>query len=1222
MVKFNVKEKLLSIFDNIKPIKYVMRKLGIRDSDQVRSKLRTIYINNEQPMDYTESEVNKPFMYKSNRIKTSKYNILNFLPKNLFEQFRRIANFYFLINVIIIFIIPDPPTSPYTSIVPLLFVVLVTAVKQAYEDVLRHKSDNEVNNLPIRILRNGKFTQLKWQDIHCGDIVEVKAETQLPCDLLLLFSDTTDGISYKTTANLDGETNLKRRSVPARFPTLRTEEEFDSLRGVITCDKPNLRLYEFNGKIIYNNEQYPIVNENILLRGSTLKIAPVIYGCALYTGLETKMMMNSKFKSNKLSCIERKLNKYIGVFLALLMLLTFSCFAASFAFNSLYPNKGLPINNHWYLDGRKPAYFDSNPSLYNFIILVTIMNLFNYIIPLSMYVTIEMQRFVGSQFIEWDIELYDEKTNQPAKANTSDLNEDLGQIEYLFSDKTGTLTENEMDFKEFSIEGVIYEQKNGIIYQEGSQKSISLIENEQMVKFFEILALCHTVQIDENAKERYQASSPDEFSFIQYCLKLDIIYEGEDKDPNSSAMIRKIIFKNSTLRFKVLQVFEFDATRKRMSVVLEDMQTKKIVLFCKGAETSIFPICTQGSIQKCRDDIDTFAIKGWRTLALSYKYLTISEYSALESKLDDAANDILNREKKLIKAFEEAESNLILVGATAVEDKLQEDVADTLETLRRAGIKIWVLTGDKRETAINISHSCKHFADEMVKLSITDLKTSDEIKARIEMFEKQISQAQNDSYALIIDGFTLGYLFNSDLADEFRNVCMKCEAVLCCRMSPSQKADVVRLVKKSKSKPMTCAIGDGANDVSMIQEAHVGLGLYGKEGRNAARSADFAFAKFKFTKRILLVQGFLFYTRASNLVQYFFYKNFAFAIGQFYFSCFNGFSVASLYDSIVLTFYNVIFTAAPILLFGLFEQKIGIEKLAKNPYLYRTIKKNRTLRTFEFAKWNSLALWHSVISFFFAYALFSRNNSFTDDGKMRNDKYSMGALVLTSTVILVHVKLFIEWQYKSLFMVVGYLMSIFGYVLLAIVINAITVPSLFQSFTDYMSLYWIYFSLYSNGPVWFLLFLEIIVAIIPDLIIKILENLRDVELIRKEKENEQDRIERSKRNLENKLRKNGDTIELNSIEGFHRSSLTDDRIFQPVTYDSSADSGKIGKNKIFIAPPTNSIPNSVSYGDQHFVRINKSPSHFQETNEMFDLKKRNTKHIGQADRIFSVEEIK
>ena len=180
---------------------------------------------------------------------------------------------------------------------------MVTAVKKGYEDILRHKSDYKINNLPVKILRKDKFSNLKWKDIKCGDIVEVKSETQLPCDLVLLNSDTSDGLCYVTTANLDGETNLKRRFVPSKLPGMKIESDLANLNGLIQCDAPNMRLDEFNGKIILNGLEYPIVNENILLRGSTLKIAPVIYGCAIFTGQETKMMMNSKFKSNKVSCV-------------------------------------------------------------------------------------------------------------------------------------------------------------------------------------------------------------------------------------------------------------------------------------------------------------------------------------------------------------------------------------------------------------------------------------------------------------------------------------------------------------------------------------------------------------------------------------------------------------------------------------------------------------------------------------------------------------------------------------------------------------------------------------------------------------------------------------------------------------------------------------------------------------------------------------------------------
>jgi phospholipid-translocating ATPase len=341
---------------------------------------------------------------------------------------------------------------------------------------LRHRADRIINNLPVKILRNGTFKKLKWRDIKCGDIVQVNAETQLPCDLVLLHSDMKDGICYITTANLDGETNLKRRSVPSKFPTLKTESDFSNFRGVIKCDLPNLRLYEFNGKIIVNGQQYPIVNENILLRGSTLKIAPVIYGCAIYTGQETKMMLNSKFKSNKVSCIERRIN----ILITACFFIIFIIVCVSFGFSSRYDDL---YDSHWYLSSRKPRYFEKK-HLYEFIKVITTVNLFSLVVPISMYVSIELQRFIGSKFVEWDIEMYDEKKNISAKTNTSDLNEDLGQIEYLFSDKTGTLTENEMEFKQFSINGVIYEESCGNIIETFTKKPINI--NEVFIFIFKV----------------------------------------------------------------------------------------------------------------------------------------------------------------------------------------------------------------------------------------------------------------------------------------------------------------------------------------------------------------------------------------------------------------------------------------------------------------------------------------------------------------------------------------------------------------------------------------------------------------------------------------------------------------------------------------------------------------------------------------------------------------
>ena len=253
----------------------------------------------------------------------------------------------------------------------------------------------------------------------------------------------------------------------------------------------------------------------------------------------------------------------------------------------------------------------------------------------------------------------------------------------------------------------------------------------------EALSLCHNIEIENlnSSKLKYQASSPDELCFIKFCLKLGIEYKGEDTD--SSDVIRNIQFRDQFLKYKILQVLEFDSSRKRMSVIVEDMQTNEIMLFCKGAENSIFPRCSEGNIQKCKRSINRFARKGWRTLAFSFKYLSKYEYKKIEDDLSNAVNDVLNRDEALKKVFDLVESDLELIGATAVEDKLQEDVGITLLSLRQAGIKIWVLTGDKIETAINISHSCRHFSDEMIKLKLCDVKNKNELKSKIKVFQKK-----------------------------------------------------------------------------------------------------------------------------------------------------------------------------------------------------------------------------------------------------------------------------------------------------------------------------------------------------------------------------------------------------------------------------------------------------------------------------------------------------
>jgi len=397
----------------------------------------------------------------------------------------------------------------------------------------------------------------------------------------------------------------------------------------------------------------------------------------------------------------------------------------------------------------------------------------------------------------------------------------------------------------------------------------------------------------------------------------------------------------------------------------------RIRLLTKGAETAVLPKCTNRDMAAVTEKhVSDCALVGLRTLVVAVRTLEAEEWREYEEQLDEASKALRDREQKVREVFEVIEDQLELIGAVAVEDKLQEDVTKTLIRLGAAGIKTWVLTGDKKETAINISYSCGHFR---VGMDIIDLATGggDPIATQNIMSEAIRRQHDErrfsavgpdpDRWALVVDGSTLAAIFAySDALDDFRRVTSACSAVVCCRMSPLQKSQVVRMVKTGPGAPVTAAVGDGANDVSMIQEAHVGLGIAGKEGRAAVRSADFAFAKFKHLQRVLLVHGHWYYYRVAIMVQYFFYKNVAGFTAQFFFAIFNNFSTQSLYDSLNLALFNIIYTSAPVFVYGLLEQNLSDGQLLADPALYAKIAGNALLSTREFCIWLAQAFWHSI----------------------------------------------------------------------------------------------------------------------------------------------------------------------------------------------------------------------------------------------------------------------
>uniref|UniRef100_A0A8C7YV56 Phospholipid-transporting ATPase n=1 Tax=Oryzias sinensis TaxID=183150 RepID=A0A8C7YV56_9TELE len=1048
---------------------------------------RTVHIGHKEPPSCAEAYM--PQDYPDNRIVSSKYTFWNFIPKNLFEQFRRIANFYFLV-IFLIQLIIDTPTSPITSGLPLFFVITVTAIKQGYEDWLRHKADCSLNECPVDVVEQGKVVRTQSHKLRVGDIVMVREDETFPCDLILLSSSRYDGTCFVTTTSLDGESSHKTYYAVPDTMAFRTEQEVDSLHATIECEQPQPDLYKFVGRVdIYKDKQEPVVRtlgaENLLLRGATLKNTGHIYAVAVYTGMETKMALNYQSKSQKRSAVEKSMNAFLVVYLCILISKALINTVLKYAWQ-WSPDRDEPWYNH-----RTEIERQRHMVIRAFTDFLAFMVLFNYIIPVSMYVTVEMQKFLGSYFIAWDEEMFDEELGQGAQVNTSDLNEELGQVEYVFTDKTGTLTENNMEFIECCVDGNVYIPHaicNGQILSAAS--SIDMIDSspggyrrvilclrlqEYEDLFFRALCLCHTVQVKEEetvesikrgihqgkSTSFYISSSPDEVALVEG-MKRNI--SAETRGPATDVTYT---LTPSLLRFELLHVLNFDSVRRRMSVIVRS-SSGEYLLFCKGADSSIFPRVVSGKVEQ---------VKGLRTLCVAYRRLSESEYLEASHRLTEAKIALQDREQRLAQTYDIIEREFVLLGATAVEDRLQEKAADTIESLHKAGMKVWVLTGDKMETAAATCYASKLFRRSTQILELTKKRTEEQSLLSVDCLD----------FGLIIDGATLSGVLkpsqdsagHGNYREIFLEICRNCSAVLCCRMAPLQKAQIVKLIKSSKEHPITLAIGDGANDVSMILEAHVGIGIMGKEGRQAARNSDYAIPKFKHLKKMLLVHGHYYYIRIAELVQYFFYKNVCFIFPQFLYQFFCGFSQQPLYDTAYLTLYNISFTSLPILLYSLVEQHITMETLKREPSLYRDIAKNALLRWPAFLYWTCLGVFDAVIFFFGAYFLFD-NTTFTSNGQMFGN-WTFGTLVFTVLVFTVTLKLALDthhWTWINHFVIWG---SLLFYVIFSLLWGGIIWP-----FLNYQRMYYVFMQMLSSGPAWLSIILLITVSLLPDVIKKVL----------------------------------------------------------------------------------------------------------------------------------------
>jgi phospholipid-translocating ATPase len=892
---------------------------------------------------------------------------------------------------------------------------------EAGEPAPANKHFGSLVNPNMPVTGNARFHQDMWKNVKVGDFVRIYNDDQIPADIVILSTSDPDGACYVETKNLDGETNLKVRHALRSGRKIKHARDCERTEFTIESEAPQANLYQYSGvarwtQHIKNSDApgeemtEPISINNLLLRGCNLRNTDWVLGVVVFTGFDTKIMMNSGITPSKRSRIARELNwNVIYNFIILLVM----CFIS-----------GLLQGVTWAQGNNSLDYFEfgsigGTPALDGFITFWAAVILFQNLVPISLYISLEIIKTCQAFFIYSDVEMYYEKIDYPCTPKSWNISDDLGQIEYIFSDKTGTLTQNVMEFKKATINGIPYgeayteaqagmQKRQGIdvekegarVREEIAQARVKMLVDirkihnnpylhdedltfiapdfiadlagssgkEQQVAnedFMLALALCHTVIAEtipgDPPKIEFKAQSPDEAALVATARDVGYTVLG-----NSTDSIQLNI-QGEERSYKVLNTLEFNSTRKRMSAIIR-MPDDKIILYCKGADSMIYSRLKRGEQSELRrttaEHLEMFAREGLRTLCIAQRELGEEEYQLWNREHEIASASIQDREERLEEVSDKIERELTLLGGTAIEDRLQEGVPDTIALLAEAGIKLWVLTGDKVETAINIGFSCNLLNNDMelivFKVDDDSVATAEaELDKHLQTFNKtgsdqELKAAKKNheppapTHAIVIDGDSLKLVLDEQLRQKFLLLCKECKSVLCCRVSPAQKAAVVSMVKTGLDV-MTLSVGDGANDVAMIQEADVGVGIAGEEGRQAVMSADYAIGQFRFLQRLVLVHGRWSYRRLGETIANFFYKNIVWTFTIFWYQIYCSFDMTYLYDYTYILLFNLAFTSLPVIFMGVLDQDVSDKVSLAVPQLYR--------RGIERKEWTQTKFW-------------------------------------------------------------------------------------------------------------------------------------------------------------------------------------------------------------------------------------------------------------------------
>lgn len=928
--------------------------------------------------------------YPKNVVRNQKYSFIFFLPAVLYEQFKYFFNLYFLIVALSQFFPPLQVGYLFTYVVPLVFVLSITITKEAIDDLKRWRRDLKANSQKYTRLTQTGTERIPSSKIKVGDLIIIEPDERVPADCILLRTTEKSGASFIRTDQLDGETDWKLKRAVKMTQELHSNHAIFDLHASVFAEKPHRAIYEFIGKITRYDESGTEVQlvESLGLEqalwANTVVASGTVVCLVIYTGKETRAVLNASSPRTKVGKLDKELNnlsKILFLFMVILSLILVAC---------------KKFQGQWYI------------TIFRFTLL------FSSIIPISMRVNLDMGKTAYSFFI-----MRDKKIAGTVVRNSS-IPEELGRIDYLFSDKTGTLTQNDMIFRKLHLGSSSFELSD---HDRGSLRELKEVVEEVFERDTRLdtsaihlrdtllaIALCHNVTPTSGSSnsetKEYQASSPDEIALVKFAESVGLVLE--DRSINSITLRTP---QGYLLTYDILLLFPFTSETKRMGIVVREHDKEEIYFYMKGADTMMSKLVKTNDWLD--EECDNLAREGLRTLVFGRKVMTIEKYEQFKREYEEAKSKIIDRDTQIEQTRLRWEKGLELLGLTGVEDKLQEDVQNSLESIKNAGIKFWMLTGDKVETGICIARSARIISRNQ-PMFLLIAQDESELPEKLDSYA-----AENDEYlALVIDGNTINLCMQKKYQKKFIMLAVKSACVVCCRCSPTQKAQIVKAVKKY-TKKQTAAIGDGGNDVNMITSADVGLGIVGKEGKQASMASDFSITQFKYCTRLILWHGRNSYKRSARLSQFIFHRGVIISIIQAVFSAIYFFAAIPVFTGMLLVGYSTFYTMIPV--FSLILDEDVKEDIAFTyPELYKDLQKGRSLNIRTFLTWIWKAVFQGGIMMLLAIALFEQKI-------IRIQSITFTALILTELLMVgLEVSRFKFWMLASVILsLVIYFASIF-----------------------------------------------------------------------------------------------------------------------------------------------------------------------------------------------------